>query len=81
MTNEQLQQLRAMVDQIVADKGTADTATAASNQADTELAAATAVANQAKLDEGAADAKLSADVANLSAFISGLVPHTEPSNP
>lgn len=81
VTSEQLQQLQELVSQVVSDKSAADQATAASNKADTALASATSTANQAKLDESQADAKLTGDLSALATFINGLTVHTEPSNP
>ena len=72
ITTEQLQTIQAKVAVLVADKADADAKTQASNQADTAAASANAIAAQAKLDEAAADAKASSDLADLQAFIDGL---------
>ena len=72
VTNEDIQQLQAMVQVLVADKADADQKTQASNAADTAAQQAAAVAAQAKLDEAAADAKASQDLSDLRTFIDGL---------
>lgn len=72
ITDQELQQLRAKVDALVADKAAADRATQESNAADTTAQQAAAVAAQKKLDEAAADAKAAADLTDLRGFVDGL---------
>lgn len=78
ITNEQLDELKAIVLQLVADKADADAKTLASNKADTEAAQANAQATQAKLEEAAADTLVTTAVTDLRSFIDTLnAPPTE----
>lgn len=73
ITNEQLAAIQAKVAKLVTDKTDADSKTQASNAADTALATASATANQAKLDEAAADSLATSDLTDLSAYLDSLV--------
>jgi hypothetical protein len=72
ITVQELTQLKALVDKIVADKGDADAKTQLSNVADTAAAQANAAAAQAKLDESTADALVASDFNDLKTFVDGL---------
>jgi len=76
ITNEQIQELQAMVTKLVADKADADAKTAASHQKDTEATVANAAASQAKLEEAAADALANADLSDLRSFVDSLAEPT-----
>jgi hypothetical protein len=72
ITQEQLDLLQDKVRVLVGDKTAADGKTQVSHAADTKLTQAQAEASQAKLEEAAADATVSADLADLTGFIDGL---------
>ena len=72
ITDQQIEQLKAKVATLVADKTDEDAKTAASNTADTAASQAAAVAAQAKQDEASAQQKTGTDLADLRSFIDGL---------
>jgi hypothetical protein len=76
-----LDALVAKVGLLQTDKKSADDATAASTAAHTTLTKALADAASADSAESQADAKVSADVADLKSFIDGLVPTPPPAPP
>lgn len=72
VSDADIKALQNKVTQLVSDKSDADLKTQASNAADTAAATAQAAAAQAKLDESAADAKVSSDLTDLKNFIDAL---------
>jgi hypothetical protein len=80
ITDAQLTQLQTLVSDLVADKTTADEATAASNEAQAALTAAQNEAQAANVNEATADGILAADVQTLDAFVQSLAgdPTTPP---
>jgi hypothetical protein len=78
VTTDQLTQLQNLVGTLVADKTTADNATTASNNAHAALTSAQAAAANADTAEAAADGVVNVDLANLKAYIDGLVPPAPP---
>lgn len=82
ITNEQLQELQRKVTTLVTDRQDADDKTQVSHQKDTALAVAQAEASQAKMDEAAADGKVSTDLTDLQHFIDNIAnPQQPPTDP
>lgn len=81
VSDDQIAQLNAIVQDIVTTKKAADDKTAASNAADNAAAKAVGDANQAKLDESEADKALATSVNALVTFsqtLAGTPPPTPP---
>lgn len=72
VTDDQIAQLKAKLDTLIADKATADAATATRVAAGTAADQADAAFHQAQLDEANADATANADLTDLKAFIDSL---------
>lgn len=81
ITAEQLAALKSKLDKLTADKSLSDEATQTSNDADAAAVQAAADAATAKLAEQTADAAVTADLADLIAFVDSLAPVTPPATP
>ena len=82
LTDQQLKDLQDKVSQLVADKGTADQKTQASNAADAVAVQANHAAAVGKLEEQVADAQVTADLTDLQIFIEALAaPEPPPPQP
>ena len=73
VTADQIAKLKSLVETLVADKEAADAATAASNDAHAVLQKAQADTASKDAAEAAADGQVNVDMAQLQAFINGLV--------
>jgi hypothetical protein len=80
-TKEQIDKLKAIVDQLVTDQDAATAATAAANDAQTVATKAQADVTSTQSAEAVADGKVAADVQTLVAFAESLAATPPPPPP